>query len=118
MKSIEEDILKVTKYELPIFRCHLLSYEDLIFRRQILNLIGQFYTEWTEQEDILVNQLLNPDALAQFQTDELFVKGNRSIKVTIKGRQFIRNICMLFDAKLVASKKKSSSFQQNTVVVS
>jgi coproporphyrinogen III oxidase-like Fe-S oxidoreductase len=58
-----------------------------------------------EREDILINQLLNPDALAQFQTDELFVKGNRSIKVTIKGRQFKRNICMLFDAKLVASKK-------------
>jgi len=45
VKSIEEYIGRVTKYELPVFRGHLLSYKDLILRRQILNLICQFYTE-------------------------------------------------------------------------
>ena len=45
-KSIEDYYALLEQNELPIFRGHLLTREDLIIRKHILNLMCQFETSW------------------------------------------------------------------------
>jgi oxygen-independent coproporphyrinogen III oxidase len=47
-KVVEEYYDYVNKGELPVFRGHLLSEEDLILRRHILNIMCKFETTWLD----------------------------------------------------------------------
>jgi len=111
-KSIEEYIKQVSDYQLPIFRGHLLTYEDLLLRRQILNLICKFQTTWTAEEAEIINSVIDENKLVEFQNDGLINILERSITVPPKGRQFIRNICMVFDAKLNVTREKMPVFSK------
>lgn len=98
--------------ELPIFRGHLLNREDLVIRKHILNLMCQFETSWGNEE------LQHPTVgkaiaqLTEFEKDKLLEIGNQSLIVTDKGKPFIRNICMTFDAHLKRDKPKRKLFSK------
>lgn len=85
---------------LPVYRGHILNEEDLIIRKHILNLMCRFKTTW-EKDSLYFNEL--PDVLLRLQEmeeDGLLNINSNSIEVTIKGRPFVRNICMAFDLLL------------------
>ena len=100
VKDLEEYYQLLELDKLPFYRGHLLTSEDLIIRKHILNLMCQFETSWG-----------NPDAyfeeipailieLEEMEKDGLLVIGKDKITVTEAGKPFVRNICMGFDLLL------------------
>jgi oxygen-independent coproporphyrinogen-3 oxidase len=51
VKTIEEYYRILESNEIPVFRGHLLTDEDLTIRRHILNLMCQFETTWKDKKD-------------------------------------------------------------------
>jgi oxygen-independent coproporphyrinogen-3 oxidase len=100
VKEIEEYYKLLKKDKLPIFRGHLLTDEDLIIRRHILNLMCHFETSWKDKglyfeevPEILIQ-------LKEMENDGLVIIEKNGIKVTNAGKPFVRNICMAFDLRL------------------
>ncbi|MCZ8145656.1 oxygen-independent coproporphyrinogen III oxidase [Flavobacterium sp.] len=109
-KVLETYYARLEANELPVFRGHLLSEEDLIIRRHILNLMCHFETQW-ETEDRYFKEI--PTVLAQLQEmehDGLVIIGLDHLVVTEKGKPFIRNICMAFDLHLQRSAPQTQLF--------
>jgi oxygen-independent coproporphyrinogen-3 oxidase len=99
-KSIEDYYKRIKQNELPVFRGHLLTKEDLIIRKHILNLMCHFYTTWDETAgrfNELPDVLLN---LKEMELDGLIELSGNTLNVTEKGKPFVRNICMAFDLRL------------------
>jgi len=99
-KNIEDYYKRIEADELPIFRGHLLTDEDLIIRKHILNLMCRLKTSWSETEGAFAEL---PDVLIglkEMENDGLLKLGQNSLQVTEKGKPFVRNICMAFDLKL------------------
>lgn len=107
-KTVETYIERVQKVEIPIFRGHLLSEEDLIIRRHILNLMCHFETVVTEKW-LLKNVRLR---LAEMIKDGLVVSENNTIKITDTGIPFVRNACMAFDLDLIGTEQRERLFSK------
>lgn len=110
VKSIEEYYHLVNEAILPVFRGHILSEEDLIIRRHILNLMCDFKTSWSstnlyfeELPDVLVK-------LKEMENDGLLAISNTTINVLPEGRPYVRNICMAFDLLLQRKKPDTQLF--------
>ncbi len=99
-KKLDDYYKKINQNELPIFRGHLLNNEDLIIRKQILNLMCNFETKWNKKEEAIIdfNSIINN--LSEFEADQLLTVHQNSVEVSQKGKAFIRNICMAFDLRL------------------
>ena len=106
VKELEEyyTILKTDK--LPIFRGHLLTNEDLIIRRHILNLMCHFETSWLDEANYFSEVPEIIIQLKEMENDGLVSIEKNGIKVTDAGKPFVRNICMAFDLRL---KRKTPS---------
>lgn len=99
-KTLEDYYKRVEEGELPVFRGHVLTDEDLIIRRHILHLMCRFETAWNERHgwfEALPGVL---ESLAEMEKDGLLEFGKNKIVVTEKGKPFVRNICMAFDLRL------------------
>jgi oxygen-independent coproporphyrinogen-3 oxidase len=110
-KEIETYYNRLEKNELPVFRGHVLTEEDLIIRKHILNLMCQFYTNW-ENDAFYFNALL-PEILYnldELKNDGLIELTHNSLTVTEKGKPFVRNICMAFDLRLKRNAPKTQLF--------
>ena len=95
---------------LPVFRGHILTEEDLKIRQHILNLMCHFKTNWkdaalyfTELPEVLVK-------LKELETDGLLVFEDQGLRVTEKGKPFVRNICLPFDLRLQRNKPETKLF--------
>jgi len=98
-KHVEDYQERVDKGELPVFRGHLLSDEDLILRKCILDLMCHFETNLSTIEDPLKITEIKT-RLADLIQDELAELNENRVVVTTKGVPFVRNICMAFDSYL------------------
>lgn len=110
VKGIEEYEHLVASNVIPIFRGHILTQEDQIIRRHILNLMCSFETSWQEEpsSNATINTILG--RLKEMVEDELLVIDVNRIVVTEKGKPFIRNICMAFDLRLHKKKPETRLF--------
>lgn len=98
-KTLEDYYTRLDNNELPVFKGHLLTDEDLIIRRHILNLMCRFETSWTPETSFPeIEQVI--DQLQEMENDDLVKIENNTIFVTEKGKPFVRNICMAFDLRL------------------
>jgi oxygen-independent coproporphyrinogen-3 oxidase len=100
VKSLEDYYQMLEWDKLPVFRGHLLTEEDLIIRKHILNLMCQFETSWaskTNYFDEIPEVILQ---LKEMENDGLLIIKNDGIIVTEAGKPFVRNICMAFDLRL------------------
>ena len=100
LKTIKEYEEVLSQDRIPVYRGHILSEEDLILRRHILNLMCQFHTSWeapqlqfTEAEEVKMR-------LSEMEKDGLIHLHPQGIEVTDVGKPFVRNICMAFDLRL------------------
>ena len=111
-KLLETYVEKVNKGEIPIYRGHLLSEEDLILRQHILNLMTKMKTDWNSEKLNIsfLNQV--PEKLLELEKDGLIHLGKQSCSVTESGRAFLRNICMAFDARLERKAPDTKLFSQ------
>ncbi|AGC75332.1 oxygen-independent coproporphyrinogen-3 oxidase [Nonlabens dokdonensis] len=110
VKNIDEYQSLVEKSELPVYRGHLLTEEDLIIRKHILNLMCRFETSW-QDDDLYFNEL--PDvllSLIELEKDELIEIKSNQLLVTEKGRPYVRNVCLPFDLRLQRNKPETQLF--------
>jgi oxygen-independent coproporphyrinogen-3 oxidase len=99
-KTIEDYYACLEANQLPVFRGHLLTLEDLVIRKHILNLMCQFSTSW-ENKNLQFPELEAIQAnLAEMEADGLLQFIENGIIVTEKGKPYVRNICMAFDLRL------------------
>lgn len=100
-KTLEAYYARIESKEIPVFRGHHLSKEDLIIRKHILNLMCHFETSWATDETYFeeINNVL--DHLKEMELDDLIYLNDTSLQVTEKGKAFVRNICMAFDLRLM-----------------
>ncbi len=103
-KNIETYYQILEQNKLPITRGHLLTQEDLILRKHILNLMCHFSTSWNDSEKYISEIPFITKSLKEMENDGLVILNPNSILVTENGKPFIRNICMAFDLRL---KRKS-----------
>lgn len=100
VKKVEEYQQLVDRGEFPIFKGHLLSKVDLILRRHILNIMCRFETSWNKAEEQCKELYDAINKLRELENDDLIELTPFRLIVKEKGRPFLRNICMAFDAKL------------------
>jgi oxygen-independent coproporphyrinogen-3 oxidase len=110
-KKLEDYYLKVESGHLPIFRGHELSPTDIVLRGHILNLMTKFETSWTSESPDEVNEAV--ERLNEAESDELVEIFEKCVRITEKGKPFIRNICMAFDARLWEEVSDKTVFSQS-----
>lgn len=111
-KEVEAYEAAIEKGELPIINGHLLNEEDVLLRKNILELmcVGKTTLDEEKLDPDFVNsakeklQLLAQDGLVS-------VEGNQ-IAVTEKGATFIRNISAALDARLWRKKMGENVFSK------
>ncbi|MBC5842230.1 oxygen-independent coproporphyrinogen III oxidase [Flavobacterium sp. F-380] len=96
-----EDYYQLLEWDkLPIYRGHLLTTEDLIIRKHILNLMCQFETSWKERSTYFKEIPEIVIELKEMEDDGLVVLNKEGMQVTEAGKPYVRNICMAFDVLL------------------
>ncbi|MDT0605754.1 oxygen-independent coproporphyrinogen III oxidase [Croceitalea rosinachiae] len=110
VKNIEEYQHLVQHDIIPVYRGHILNKEDELIRKHILNLMCHFETSWEVDQTNFLDFQHIIDNLVELETDELIQITANSIKVTEKGKPFIRNISMAFDLKLQRKKPETRLF--------
>ena len=109
-KTIEDYYTHLAEDQLPIFRGHVLTPEDLIIRRHILNLMCQFTTSWKDETLDFPELSSVLASLEEMQEDGLLTIQEDTITVTEKGKPFVRNICMAFDLRLIRKAPETKLF--------
>lgn len=110
VKSVEEYMEQVKNGKLPLLKGHNLNKEDLVLRKQILNIMCNLKTTWygSLYELFVIDKIL--PRLQEFSDDGLINLENCTLTVTEKGKPFIRNICMAFDTRLWRNKPGTQLF--------
>ena len=111
-KKVEDYYARINGGELPIARGHVLTRDDLILRRHILRLMTQFETSWLRANEVCIDLFKSIERLSEMEYDELVEFQPFHVRVTEKGKPFIRNICMAFDARLWETLPESQLFSQ------
>jgi len=110
VKTVEEYQELVNKGEIPIFRGHLLTQEDLIIREHILNIMCHFETSWIEDRLKFPELKECLERLKEMEADGLVVITENGLNVPENARPFVRNICMAFDLRLIRNKPATRIF--------
>lgn len=109
-KTVEEYEKSIHSGELSVFKGHILSEEDLIMRKHILNLMCNLETSW-EGEKMQINNIerikimledMIDDGLIEFKENGLIVKE--------EGRPYVRNVCMTFDKRMIDNQPETRIF--------
>ncbi|QNF33648.1 oxygen-independent coproporphyrinogen III oxidase [Adhaeribacter swui] len=106
-KKVEDYKATLTNNSLAIFKGHLLSPEDLILKEAILAITCTGKLTWTRE----LISLLPDEAFAelnQMEAEGLIQNKADQLRVTSRGKAFIRNIAMVFDGKLRNSQPATS----------
>ena len=113
IKEIEPYQEEVEKGNIPVFKGHELTEEDKILRRHILDLMCRYET--TLSPEVNDTQFLQDvfSKLTALADDGLVEVNNRHIKVTDKGKTFIRNIAATIDARLWRKKAEGNLFSKS-----
>ena len=111
-KKVEDYIKSVETGQFPFYRGHVLSTEDLVIRKHILELMCHFKTNLSEIKYLFSEFCEIESQLKEFESDDLITFNANTLKVTEKGRAFVRNICMILDVHLRRSKSDVQLFSQ------
>jgi len=109
-KSLETYYQKINSNNLPVFRGHHLTSEDVVIRQHILNLMCHFETNWEDESTYFTEIYDVLDSLYEMQLDGLLYIENKKLIVTDLGKAFVRNICMAFDLRLIRAVPQTELF--------
>jgi oxygen-independent coproporphyrinogen-3 oxidase len=100
VKNLDAYQSLLEKGDLPVYRGHVLTSEDLVIREHISNLMCTLETSWSD-ESLCFKEL--PDvlqSLVELEKDNLVKIQSNKLIVTEKGRAYVRNVCLPFDLRL------------------
>ncbi|WP_430425094.1 oxygen-independent coproporphyrinogen III oxidase [Maribacter litoralis] len=110
VKNVEEYQNLIENDIIPLYRGHILTEEDQIIRRHILNLMCQFKTTWSAYKLHLPQMDAILERLKELEDDGIVTIAEGSLTITEKGRPFVRNVCMAFDLPLQEKKPNTRLF--------
>lgn len=112
-KLLETYESRVAKGELPIHRGHILTGEDRVIRRHVLQIMTRLRTDWRSPELDTPYLAGIASRLTEFIHDGLMepIEG-QECRVRESGRPFLRNICMAFDARLSKQAPQTQLFSK------
>lgn len=110
VKTVKEYQKIVNQGEIPVFRGHILSEEDLIIRKHILNIMCHFSTSWNVEKLKVKDIDIHLQKLQEMVEDGLVVIKENTLVVPEKARPYVRNICMAFDKRLHKNKPETKLF--------
>jgi oxygen-independent coproporphyrinogen-3 oxidase len=111
-KEIEAYEQKINAGKIPLINGHLLNEEDLVVRKNILDLMCNNHTilEQGKLSSGYINHCM--EGLAKLEEDGLAKVEGNVVTVTDKGKLFVRNICACFDAHLWRNVPASIAFSK------
>ncbi|MFC5283824.1 oxygen-independent coproporphyrinogen III oxidase [Pedobacter alpinus] len=112
VKKVEDYLALVNANEIPVFKGHILTKEDLLMRKHILNLMCKSQTSWSALDLMNDNFVDSLNCLHDLEADGLIVKHENFLQVTKLGERFLRNICVVFDARLRQKDLETVVFSQ------
>lgn len=110
VKTVEEYLELINGGQLPVFKGHLLTGEDMIIRKHILNIMCKGRTYWNHHTEPCPAIFDGIERLQPLADDGLIELNSLGVKVTEQGKPFLRNICMAIDARLWADKPGTQLF--------
>ena len=104
-RTLEEYYASLERGELPVFRGHRLSADDIVRREAIQELACRFRLSFGELGERLGIDALSyfsaeRESLAELERDGLIEIGGGTIVVTARGRVLVHAVCMAFDRYL------------------
>lgn len=110
-KSIKEYLRRIKEEDYPpLIKSHYHSQKDEQLRAKLLNLICHFEAEWLNEREYF-NEFLLP-RFRLLEADGLLKVFPYQVKVTQKGRSFIRNICAVLDERLHTQELTKPTFSR------
>ena len=110
VKKVEEYYSILEKGELPVFKGHFHSPEDLVLREHILDIMCRFNTSWNEAEKQFSFVDQTREILKEIASDDLIIMEENAIWLKDEARPFVRNICMAFDSYLLRNAPSTTIF--------
>lgn len=108
-KQVESYITSIDRGEIPIYRGHILTANDLEIRTKILELMCQFQTTLPKNKNHR-NQIV--ERLAPLEVDGIVEINKDQVKIQPGFRAFVRNVCMCFDGHLWNNPLKENTFSK------
>jgi oxygen-independent coproporphyrinogen-3 oxidase len=109
-KNFEAYVKLINEGVLPVVKGHILSEEDLIIRKHILNVMCNGSTSWEAPSDRCPALFDGLERMKVLEADGLVQIGDHTLLVSKMGKRYLRNICMSLDARLWQSQPKSQLF--------
>jgi oxygen-independent coproporphyrinogen-3 oxidase len=103
--TVYERLLSENK--IPTFRGHLLDSEDRLRREQILRFMTEFEVE-LGSEDLSDAKVF----LSELEKDGLVEFDSARLRLTSRGRPFLRNACVVFDQRLRRRQPETKVFSK------
>lgn len=110
VKEVEEYLELIKNNQLPVFKGHFLTREDLIIRRHMLDIMCKGTTSWNFHKEPFIGLFDSIERMQDLADDGLIELASGHLKVTPTGMRFLRNICMALDARLWADKPATQLF--------
>ena len=109
-KTVEAYTQMIEQGVLPVQKGHILTEEDLIVRRHILDLMCQFETDLSQWNDDEKEQL--KARLSEMEQDQLISISGNSLRIMPEGVPYVRNACMSLDKRMLANRPEMQLFSQ------
>ena len=109
-KKLEDYMNDIELDELPVLKGHILTHEDLVIRKHILNIMCTGLTTWEHETEPCEALMLGIQRMGPLEADGLIELYSWGLKVTKAGKTFLRNICMALDARLYSDKPSTQIF--------
>lgn len=110
VKTVEEYLRLLNEDRLPVFKGHILTNEDMVLRKHILNIMCKGHTTWNRHIETCAAVFNGIERLQPLANDGLIEITSLELKVTNIGEPFLRNICMALDERLWANKPDTQLF--------
>lgn len=110
VKGLAEYYYLLDNNILPVSKGHILTDEDLVIRKHILNLMCHFETSWETLGDYFPELPHVKERLRELENDNLIVISENTLKVTPQGKAFVRNVCLPFDLRLQRNSPQTRIF--------
>ncbi|MBL7917108.1 MAG: oxygen-independent coproporphyrinogen III oxidase [Bacteroidia bacterium] len=110
IKTVEEYQRTIENGHLAIFKGHILTEEDMVIRKHILNLMCNGSTNWKDKMDKCDELYFVLDRLKAMKKDGLVELSANEVRITDLGKTFLRNICLCFDARYWAKTPEAKIF--------
>lgn len=100
---------KIKSRQLATLRGHVLTSEDVTRRKQILEFMTRFQIRLQNAAEVSEAK----EFLSEMIQDGLVVFDGADLKLTEKGRPFLRNACLFFDSRLRRQKPETELFSRS-----